>query len=127
MPLTPTHPTIRQVRTVDYRLSGQPKIHIDRDWLREAYVVWGRSCADIGQECGNQSEHHRPCLAVIRTGSHRQATTDHIAVRSSEGHHRQLSGRRQESGSCRLPWPRQAIDGFGQEPAVARSLVQQRR
>jgi hypothetical protein len=45
-------PTIPRVRTADYRLSAQPRIHIDPDWLRDAYVVQGRSCADIGGDVG---------------------------------------------------------------------------
>jgi hypothetical protein len=36
----------------EYRLSGQPKIDIDPDRLRDAYVVEARSCADIGREVG---------------------------------------------------------------------------
>jgi uncharacterized protein YerC len=40
------------VRTADYRLSGEPKVHIDPGWLRDAYLVQGRSCADIGREVG---------------------------------------------------------------------------
>jgi hypothetical protein len=40
------------VRTADYRPSGQPKIHIAPEWLWHAYVVRGRSCADIGREVG---------------------------------------------------------------------------
>jgi hypothetical protein len=40
------------MRGVDYRPSGQPKIEIDPDWLRDAYVVQGRSCADIAREVG---------------------------------------------------------------------------
>jgi DNA-binding CsgD family transcriptional regulator len=56
------------VRAVDYRLSGQPKIHIDPDWLREAYVVRGRSYADIGREFGANANtvHHRLYAYGIR-------------------------------------------------------------
>jgi hypothetical protein len=44
------------VRTVDYRLSGQLKIHIDRDWLRYAYVDRGMSCAEIDPEVGTSAK-----------------------------------------------------------------------
>jgi DNA-binding CsgD family transcriptional regulator len=52
------------VRSVDYRLSGRPKIHIAPDWLRDAYVVRGRSCADIAREIGaNANTVHRRLYA----------------------------------------------------------------
>jgi hypothetical protein len=43
---------IRAVGIADYRLSLAPIVDIDPDWLRDAYVGRGRSCADIGREVG---------------------------------------------------------------------------
>jgi hypothetical protein len=36
------------MRSANYRLKRSPKSDIDPDWLRDAYVVRGMSCADIG-------------------------------------------------------------------------------
>ena len=77
-------PTIPPVRTADYRLSGEPRIRIDPGWLRDAYVVEGRSCADIGREMGaspNTIDRRLHALGIpVRTPGEVGARRDPLVV-----------------------------------------------
>jgi hypothetical protein len=44
------------VRTADYRLNRTATIDIEPEWLRDAYVDRGMSCAEIGREVGASSK-----------------------------------------------------------------------